>query len=108
MAYNTTGLSFFRGEFCIVEVDDKVNNKVTVGKLRDSGVLPYYNAIKSYDSVKDLIKSFLVSGDLFHKRRQRPLMVGKSINNMKCVFLAFDDAILCAKDVNGEIVIVAI
>ncbi len=107
MAYNTTGLSFFRGEFCIVEVDDKVNTKVSVGGTRDFAVLPYYNAIQSYDSVKDVVKSF-VNGDLRFKRRQRPLMVGKSYNNLKCAFLAFDDAILCVKDVGGDVVIVAI
>lgn len=107
MAYNTTGLSFFKGEFCVVEVDDKVNSKVTVGGTRDTAVLPYYNAIKSFDSVKDVVKSF-IDGDLRFKRRQRPIMAGKSTTNLKCVFLAFDDAILCVKDVGGDVVIVAI
>ena len=107
MAYNTTGLSFFKGEFCVVEVDDTVNTKVTVGGTRDTALLPYYNAIQSYDSVKEIVKSF-IDGDLRFKRRQRPIMAGKSISNLKCVFLTFDDAILCAKDVGGDVVIVAI
>ena len=107
MAYNTTGLSFFAGEFGVIEVDSKVNDQVEVGKTRDYARLPFYNAIKSYDNVKDVVKSFL-NGDFRFKRRNWPVFAQGRGSKAKCVFLAFSDAILCVKDVNGEIVIVAI
>jgi hypothetical protein len=107
MAYNTTGLSYFNGDFGIIEVDGSVNDKVELGKREKTVELPIYNAIKSYNTVQELVKSFL-SGDLRHLRRRWPAFAKSRGNKPKCVFLAFDDAILCVKDVNGEIVIVAI
>lgn len=107
MAYNTTGLSFFAGEFGMITVIGSVNDKVELSERGNEIKLPFYNAIKSFDTVKHLVKSFL-GGDLAYKRNGWPVFAQGRGSKAKCVFLSFEDAILCAKDVGGEVVIVAI
>jgi hypothetical protein len=96
--YNVKGLSFIKGEYGVVRMDDKINAKIEVGDFDDefapSKQLRFIDYINDFSTLRALLKSPL-------KYSMRDI-IGAKETKFKTLLFAFDDAVLVVKELpNG-------
>jgi hypothetical protein len=110
IAYNVKGLSFVKGEYGVVKMDGKVNDKIDVTRISTNAFFNREEPKYEYSRFIDYINNFSTIKALLNSTIRYNIKdtVGTKKTKYKTLLFAFEDAIIIVKQTSSGLVPVVI